>query len=126
MLDVKVVIFAENINEPFAHIAINATLDGIIDGRDTTFDLKKDIKEPFGVGIKMLPMGYEHVITHRFVAVIHRLLEGGDILRGTLLYNLTEHFPVFSDMIISILLRVADSPMTGNREYDVVFLKEFL
>ena len=75
MLDVKVVIFAENINEAFAHISIDATLDRIINRGDATFYFKENIKEPFGVGIEMLPMGDKHIISNGLVAMIHCLLE---------------------------------------------------
>ena len=36
----KLIVFAENINEAFAHISIDTTLNGIVDGGDTTLDFE--------------------------------------------------------------------------------------
>ena len=47
MFDAKLVVLAKDINEAFAHIAIDAALDGIIDGRYVPFDFKENVKEPF-------------------------------------------------------------------------------
>ena len=47
MYDAEVMAFAKDINEAFAHIAIDAALDGIIDGRNAPFHLKENVKEPF-------------------------------------------------------------------------------
>ena len=113
----------ENIDKTFAHIAINAALDRIFNGWDSPFHFKKNIEKPFGVGVEMLPMGNEHMIADGFVAVIHSLFKGWDILRRALLDNLTEHFPVFVNMVVAILLGVADTPVTGNGKNDVVFLQ---
>lgn len=76
MHDLETVMFAENINEAFTHISINPTLDGIIDRGDPPFNLKENIEEPLGIGIKMLPMGDEHIVAYGLVAMIHCLLEG--------------------------------------------------
>ena len=109
----EIILFTENINQPFTHVAINTALDGVIDGRDAPFYFKENVKKPFGVGGEMLPMGNEHIIADRLVAVIHCLFKGGYILRRTLLDNLTKHFPVLGNVIFTILLGVADSPVTG-------------
>lgn len=62
----------------------------------------------------MLPMGNEHIIADRLVAMIHCLFKGGYILGRALLDNLAEHFPVLGDMVFAVLLCVADTPMTSN------------
>lgn len=80
MFDMQVVVFAEDINEAFAHITINTALDRIIVGGNTTLNLKEDIKEPFGIGIEVLPMGDKHIVANGLVAMVHRLLKSRDIL----------------------------------------------
>ena len=72
----------------------------------------------------MFPMGDEHVVADGFVAIIHCLFEGWDVLREMFFNNLTEHFPVLGNMIICVLLSITDSPVTGDRENDVVFLQK--
>ena len=47
VLDMKMMMFAENVNKPFAHIAVDATLDWIINGGNTTLYLKEDVEKPF-------------------------------------------------------------------------------
>ena len=44
VLDSQMMFFAEHIDKTFTHIAIDATLDWIIDRRHTAFYLKKNIK----------------------------------------------------------------------------------
>jgi hypothetical protein len=124
VFNAEVIVFTENINQTLAHITINPTLDGIIDRGDPPFNLKENIEEPLGIGIKMLPMGDEHIVAYGLVAMIHCLLEGWYVLWGSFFYNLTEHLPVLGDMVVTILLCVADSPVTGDRENDVVFLQK--
>ena len=46
-LDVKLMMLTKNINQTFTHIPVDAALDGVIDRGDSTFNLKKDVKEPF-------------------------------------------------------------------------------
>ena len=122
VLDAEMIVFAENINQPFAHVAIDTALDGVINRGNPPFHLKKNIKEPLGIGVEMLPTGDKHVVAYGFVTVIHRLLKGVDILRRTFLNNLTEHFPVLGNMILTVLFGIADTPVTGYRQDDVVFL----
>ena len=47
MFNAKIMLFTEYIDETFTHVAINPTLDRIINGRDSPFHLKENVKEPF-------------------------------------------------------------------------------
>jgi hypothetical protein len=76
----KMMMFAENVNKPFAHIAVDATLDWIINGGNTTLYLKEDIEKPFGISVEVFPMSNEHVIAYRHIAMIHSLFKGWHIL----------------------------------------------
>lgn len=114
--------FTENINKPFTHIPINTALDRIVNGWNTTFYLEKDIEEPFGICFEMFPMSNKHVVSYRLVTMVHRLFEGGHVLRAALLDNLTKYFPVLGNMIITVLQCIIDSPMASRGENDVVFL----
>ena len=40
VLDMKMMMFAENVNKPFTHIAIDAALDRIVNRGDTVLNLK--------------------------------------------------------------------------------------
>jgi len=40
VLDMKMMMFAEDIDKPFAHIAIDTALDRIVNRGDTAFNLK--------------------------------------------------------------------------------------
>ena len=122
MLNQKVVMFAEYVDKTFAHITIYPALDGIINGWHSSFYFKKNIEEPFRIGIEMLPMGYKHIIPHSLVTMIHRFFKSWNILRATFFDNLAKHFPIFSNMVISVLLSIANTPVTRYWEYDVVFL----
>ena len=74
-------VLTENIYESFAHISINSALYGVVNRGDTALYLEKDIEEPFGISIKILPMGDEHVVADGSVAMIHGFLEGWNVLR---------------------------------------------
>ena len=60
----QMMVLAENINKTFAHITIDAALYRIINRWNAMLYLKQDIKEPFRIGIKMFPMGNEHIVTN--------------------------------------------------------------
>ena len=47
VLNVKFVMFAKDINQSFTHIAINTALDRVVNRRNTSFDFKENIEEPF-------------------------------------------------------------------------------
>jgi len=119
-------VFAKNIDKAFAHVAIDAALDRVINRRNAFFNLKKNIEEPFGIGVKVFPMGDKHIIANGLVAMVHCLFEGWYVLWRLFFYNLSERFPVLGNVIIGVLLRIADTPMTSDRKDDVVFLQEFL
>ena len=74
----------------------------------------------------MFPMGDEHVVAYGLVAMIHCLFKSRHILGRTFLDYLTKHLPVFSDVIVAVLLCVADSPVASYREDDVIFMQNFL
>lgn len=80
MYDAEVMAFAKDINEAFAHVAINTALDRVIDGRNAPFHLKENIEEPFRIVFEMFPVGDEHIVAYGFVAMIHCLFEGRDVL----------------------------------------------
>ena len=46
VLDAEMIMFTENINQPFAHVAIDTALDGVIDRGNATFYFKENVKEP--------------------------------------------------------------------------------
>lgn len=47
VFDAEVMVFAKDINEALAHIAVNATLDRISNRGNAPFHLKEDVEEPF-------------------------------------------------------------------------------
>ena len=55
---------AKNINESLTHIAIDATLDRVVNRRNTAFNFKQDVEKPLGIGVEVLPMGNEHVVAY--------------------------------------------------------------
>ena len=116
---------AEYVNEAFTHISIYTALNWVVNRWHPSFYFKKDIKEPLRIGIEMLPMGNKHIVAYRLIAVIHRFFKGRYILWAAFFNNLAKHLPVFGNMILSILLSIADTPVAGSGEYDVVFLKKF-
>ena len=81
MLDTKLMMFTEHVDETLTHITVDTTLDGVVNRWNAALDLKKNVKKPFGIGLEMLPMGDEHIVTDGGIAVVHRLLKSGNILR---------------------------------------------
>ena len=46
VLDMKMMMFAENVNKPFTHIAIDAALYRVVYRRDMALNFEKNVKEP--------------------------------------------------------------------------------
>ena len=113
---------AKHVYEAFTHITIDTTLNGVVDWGDATLDLEKNVEEPFGIIIEMFPVSNKHIISNGYVTVIHSLFKSRYVLWGTLFNDLTKHLPIFSDMVFTVLLRIANTPMTCDRKDDVVFL----
>ena len=81
MLDTELMMFTEHVDEALTHITVDTALDGVVNRWNAALNLKENVKEPFGIGIEMLPVGDEHIITDSGVAVVHRLLKSRNILR---------------------------------------------
>ena len=123
VLDAQVMVLTKDVDETFAHVAIDAALYRVVDWRHAALYLKKDIKKPSGILVEVLPVGNKHVIANGLVAVVHGFLKGRQILRGTLLDDLAKHLPVLCYVVTAILLSVAHPPMARNRQNDIVMLK---
>ena len=61
VFDTKLIVFAEYINETFAHVSINTALYRVINGGHFPLYFEKNIEQPFGIGVEMLPLGDKHV-----------------------------------------------------------------
>ena len=117
---------AKYVYETFTHITIDTTLNGVFDWGNATLDFKKNVEQPFRICIEMFPVSNKHIIANGNIAVIHGLFKSRYVLWGTLFDNLTKYFPVFSDMVFTVLLRIANTPMTCDRKDDVVFSQQLL
>ena len=112
VFDTKMMMDTKDINKSFTHISVDAALYRVVNWGNTLFNFKEYVKQPFRIFIKILPMGDEHVITNRNITSIHCVFKCRKIFWGLFSDYRTQGFPVFSDMIIIVLLSVTNSPMT--------------
>ena len=122
MMDTEMVVTTKDIDETLAHVSVDATLYRVVDGRYTALNLEEDVEKPFRIGIEMFPMGDEHIIAYGFIASVHSLLESREIFRAAFLDNLTKRLPVLANVVAGILTGIADTPVAGYGEYDVILL----